>query len=294
MSAIGTVSTSINPAVSAVDVEFFRRTGYCVAKAVFSPKEVGEMRQRLMMVREHALQVKAFDKDPKHPNMLLILGDLLSKPELRGLRYLLFDERVLSCAKQILGPQLVYFGDSSIQCGEGVRGFHKDNVDRTDGAAPDWQSSYTLVRFGIYLQDHSRYSGGLKLKAGSQDHASKFWGKAINLPIEAGDLAMWNMRITHSGNFVRLRGAPDLCLHPRIETLIPHWMRVPEQLERFAVFGTFAAPGEHLERYLKYVGGRTDYKPHFERSAFTAEIETWLTSEGILFRRAVPEHGSLG
>jgi hypothetical protein len=288
-----TVGASVSSALPVVDVRFFEQNGYFIAKNAFSSEEIQTMRERLSAVRERSLQVKGFDRDPKNPHLILILGDVLSKPELRELQYLLFDDRVLSCAKQILGPHLVYFGDSSVQSGEGLRGFHKDNVDRTDGSAPDWQSPYTLVRFGLYLQDHSRYSGGLKLKPGSQNYANKFRGKAINLFIQAGDLAMWNMRITHSGNFVRLRVAPKACLHPRIERLIPYWMRVREQLERFAVFGTFAAPGIHLERYLSFVGSRPDYKPHFQRSAFNEELEGWLKRRGVQLLRAVPEHGSL-
>ena len=55
------------------------------------------------------------------------------------------------------------------QCfhGDGVqRGFHKDNADRVDPNAPDWNGRYTVLRFGIYLQDHYRHTGGLTCGTG--------------------------------------------------------------------------------------------------------------------------------
>ena len=58
---------------------------------------------------------------------------------------------------------------------------------------------------------------------------------------ESGDLVVWNLRTSHSGNNVRLKFWPSLSLPPRIESRIPLFLRVPPQDEIFEPFGEAAA-----------------------------------------------------
>ncbi|MEO5935716.1 MAG: phytanoyl-CoA dioxygenase family protein [Terriglobales bacterium] len=276
-----------------VDIDSFRRQGYAIVPGVFSAAEMQALRARLERLRDRERNERNIQEDAAHPQLTLILGDVLGKRELRDLEYVLFDDRVLACARQILGDRLVYFGDSSIQTGEGLRGFHKDNVDRTsDPTAPDWQGEYPLIRFGVYAQDHSRYSGGLKVREKSHNYPFKHRGKAVNLQSKAGDLIFWSLRTTHSGNNVRLRMLPDLVLHPRLENLVPRSWRVPEEQERFAIFGTFAAPGAHLDRYIQFIANRADYLPHFTRCGLGPELRDWLSKKGVDFRLPREEYAS--
>jgi len=276
-----------------IDLQHFKTYGYAAVKNVFSKDEVLHLREHLGKVKHRALQTNSFETDPKCPNLRLILGDVLSHQELAPLDYVLLDDRILAIARQILGPQLVYFGDSSIQAGEGIRGFHKDNVDRTDPNGPDWRGEYQLIRFGIYAQDHSHHSGGLKIRLKSHNFCSNHLGRAVNLATESGDVVVWYLRTTHSGNNVRIRYMPDLCMHPRIETLMPYSWRVPEELERFAVFGTFAAPGDHLERYLKYMEGRSDYRPHLLRGGWNTDLHEFLRRKNVEMRKPIEDFGQL-
>ena len=97
-------------------------------------------------------------------------GDLLSNPLLRDV---LLDGRLVGIASQLLGSdQIVYAGDSSFTINSGQHGYHKDNADRTDKNAPDWQGRYTILRFGIYLQDHTEHTSGLNLRVRSQARAA--------------------------------------------------------------------------------------------------------------------------
>jgi len=276
-----------------VDVAFFRKYGYALIPGVFSPEEMHGLRQQLEAMRQREVAAKNYVLERSCPNLVLFLGDVLSKAELRELDYVLFDHRILACARQLLGDRLVYFGDSSVQCGEGFRGFHKDNVDRSDGRAPDWQSEYTLIRFGIYAQDHSRHSGGLKVRLRSHNYPWKHRGRAVNIPSRLGDVVVWSLRTTHSGNYVRLKWLPGLCLHTRLERLVPLLWRVPEEAERFAVFGTLAAPGAHLDRYLNYVGKREDYRPHFLRAGYAPALLDFLAAKNVELVKPIPEFGSL-
>jgi hypothetical protein len=251
------------------------------------------IRQRIEAVRAEDMASKNYLLDEKHPKMVLILGDLPGKKALQDLDYVIFDERIVACANQILGPQLVYWGDSSFQTGEGVRGFHKDNVTRYDPNGADWQSDYTLVRIALYLQDHSKYSGGIKLRVKSHLYPSHHEGKAINVGSEVGDIVMWNLRTTHSGNNVRLRWMKNLCLHPRLEDKIPNYLRVPEEHERVAIFCTFGKPSDHLDRYMENMVQRGDYDPYLKRAGFDREIVALAKKRGIEIRRPMPEYGSL-
>jgi hypothetical protein len=119
-----------------IDTDAFWQNGYLLIRDVFSKTEVEEL-------RKHVIEL--------FPNGC---GDILSKPFLREV---LLDDRILDMAQKILGGKPVYFGDSSCVKGKISYGWHKDNADRRDANAPDWQSKYTLIRFGLYLQDHSKH-----------------------------------------------------------------------------------------------------------------------------------------
>lgn len=88
-------------------------------------------------------------------------GDVLSSP---GVGELVTDPAVVSLVGDLLGETPQYFGDSNVSIRSTGRGYHKDNADRYDPSAPDWQSSYPILRIGIYLQDHHRHSGGLNVR----------------------------------------------------------------------------------------------------------------------------------
>src|SRR5947209_3238764 len=119
-------------------VDSYRENGYALIRDVFSRDEIEELRKNVFASADHK-------------------GDLMSNPLLRKV---VLDDRVLSIARKILGGTPVYFTDSTCMLGDKSHGYHKDNADREDPNAPDWQSNYTIIRFGLYLQDHSRHSGG--------------------------------------------------------------------------------------------------------------------------------------
>src|SRR6267142_690823 len=113
-----------------VDAAFFRENGYVLLKRVFSPSEMREMRAALERSKQRIIDAGQFRAEAATPNARFLFGDALSMSELRKYDYVLLNERVVESVKQLLGEKLVYFGDSSVQTGEGRRGFHKDNVDR--------------------------------------------------------------------------------------------------------------------------------------------------------------------
>jgi len=250
-----------------IDKEGFSKNGYTIVKNVFSSKEVAELRKtayrQLEIDKEKDLvyQLPQFKIKANFSK-----GDLLSKELLHKV---LLDERLLKIAGTILGSdQLVYFGDSSYQIGSGSNGFHRDNIDRSNLNGPDWQGEYTLVRMGLYLQDHKKYSGGLKVRRGSHKNRS---GEAVFVDSEIGDVVIWDLKTIHSGNAVRLKSNPNFSINVAlIEKNIPTFLRLEEENERISFFMTFALKSSHLDYYIKeYTLKREDTKEHAKRSLYT-------------------------
>lgn len=225
------------------DKNKFDKDGYLLIKNLFSKEEIESFRNEI----ERQVEV-----DNQHNKIVSVgntgaiygLGDLLSKPTLKNI---LFDNRIIEIAKKALGNEnIVYFGDSSYQVGTGFRGWHRDNVDRNDLNGPDWKGDYTIIRMGLYLQNHKNYSGGLKVKRGS--HINKD-GKAVFIDNEAGDLVIWSLKTIHSGNAVRMKLIPNYSFH-HLENYIPTFLKKIEEKKRMSLFMTFAAKSNHLDRYI--------------------------------------------
>lgn len=222
-----------------VDVDAFWRDGYTIVRDVYTPEEIDTF-------RAGAAASKGL------PNC-----DLLANPRLR---HALTDGRMVGIARQILGDdEIMYAGDSSYTIGRLQHGYHKDNADREDANAPDWQSRYTVLRFGIYLQDHTRHTGGLNLRVGSHEVCNLTEGENIYVRSGLGDVVVWSLRTSHSGNGMKLTFPwwrdPD----PRYEGRLPRWVRLAPQpkQERMAIFAALGLDDGHHDRYTEYLKTRT-------------------------------------
>lgn len=267
--------------------------GIVVLKGLL-PKETQAPLRRILegKVLEGRRQAAVLEQ-AEFPKADFLLGDVLAVRELEPYRYVFFQPDVLEAVAAILdAPELVYWGDSSIQFGEAARGFHKDNTNRSDGQHDDWTRDYELVRCGFYLQDHVRHSGGLKVRLKSHDIPSHLYGRMADIPVEYGDLAIWNMRLTHSGNNKRLRLPLNLPLHPRIEAVLPSFMAAPEQARRIAAFCSFGKEGAHLDNYIDKMNAREkDYKPYFQFARNPLEAERLLSNWSVKFRQPNSYYG---
>lgn len=272
-----------------IDKKKFDEDGYVLVPKVFSPSEIE-------LFRKLAYEQYEIDKNKKLDFQLSHLptkakynkGDLLSKEKLHQI---LLDDRILRIAKTILNSnELVYFGDSSYQIGTGLRGFHRDNIDRTDLNGPDWKGEYTLIRIGIYLQNHKDYSGGLKIKAGS--HKNKD-GKTIFVGNEIGDVAVWSLKTLHSGNAVRLKFFPNFSINKAgREGMVPTFLKKDQEHERISLFMTFALKSSHLDRYInEYSLKRNDTLDNLRASVYTNNALELAKQKHVQVMKLVPEQG---
>jgi ectoine hydroxylase-related dioxygenase (phytanoyl-CoA dioxygenase family) len=145
---------------------------------------------------------------------------------------IIWHERLVAVARELLGPELRYLQHSDLQVGFSAISWHRDNVNRTLGHGPDWDETdqpYRLVRVGIYLQRFEESSFKLGFIPGSQRapaHISlahklteaklKWLGglsyvfaglqmRASNaewLATEPGDAVIFDPRTLHSGSYI--------------------------------------------------------------------------------------------
>lgn len=242
-----------------VDAGKFARDGYLLIKAAFSPTEVAAYRANLLPGLDGG-------KNPESHS-----GDLLTNPVTATF---IADGRLIEITRQLLGGEPVYFGDSSAMYYDGdhaVCSLHKDNADRHDPDAPDWRGDYSIIRFGLYLQDHKNQGGGLMLRAGSHKAVARNrkievlneevfgWlsGRTRYLPTEVGDLVVWNLRTTHGGMGRYLRGPVRRPITERTQHLVPRFLQSIVTGARLALFASFGVEGPHLDRYLRYLKTRS-------------------------------------
>jgi hypothetical protein len=273
-----------------IDKERFDKEGFLLIKNVFTKEEIAQIRKEAYESFEADKRKNLTFKLPsKLTNAIYAKGDILSKDPLR---HVLLDERIIHLVKVVLGDKPVYFGDSNYHFGVGFRGFHRDNVDRTDLTAPDWDGDYPIVRLAIYLQDHKNYSGGLKVKVGSHKNPS---GKSVFIDSEEGDVAIWSLRTIHSGNAVRLKFFPNFSIdRARLEAMVPAFLKKDQQRERATLFMTFGLKSKHLDRYIeKHVLGREDVKGYLKASRFDPKILELAKQKNLEVLKLVPEYGSL-
>ncbi len=250
-------------ALEELDVEEFWRKGYAIIPDVYTDEEVEKMRTQ---VREHCASGG---------------GELATAP----LKHVLADGRMASVAKKLLHTdRVLYGGDSSATINGVIRAWHKDNTDRLDPEAPDWDDRYTQLRFGIYLQDHTEHTGGLNLKVGSQDICDLESGPTLYCQNKPNDLLVWSMRISHSGAGTLLKDPSARFPEPHEWNAFPADEVAPAHDERMAIFAHIGADDKHGRRYLDYLKTRTYIVNAWRRRPFTAEMVEDLGAVGFVVR----------
>lgn len=286
--------------------EKFERYGLVVLKGYLPPDTRDDIRRILTDKLEAGRSRGNVLHLPQYPKADFLLGDILSIRGLQKYDYVFFKRELLEIAKLLLkSRELIYYGDSSTQFDSAARGFHKDHVERTNAATEDWRGDYGLIRCAFYCEDHSHHSGGLKVRIATHNAEScRSWfdknkishhaGKSVDVLSEYGDMVIWTMRLTHSGNYKKLKFLPGLSLHPRIEGYLPDWLTVPEQLRRYFMSCAFARPGAHFDHYIRNMLARdADYRQYLERARNVEEARQFLEPREVTFVQPGDYYGRL-
>lgn len=231
--------------------EEINKNGWVLVKNVFKVEEFNKFREWALNDAQHS-------------------GDLLSS---KLLSQVITDKRLLDIIKQCLGTESpFYFGDSSVSINVGNRGFHKDSRDRENIDSQEFKDiDYSLLRIGIYLQDHTKHSKGLSLRDKSHLFPKVSKGKIINVKSEVGDVLIWKLTTTHSANADILSLFPNLDLNPQITKFIPDVFKLKSINPRIAFFACFGIKDKYSEAYIEYLKTRTYAVKRWEASTYTEE-----------------------
>jgi hypothetical protein len=247
-----------------VDVPAFWENGWQILRGVYTPEEIQKF-------RNGAYASKG------------IGGELLSRPLMRDA---ILDGKMVEVARQILGSDdILYAGDSSFTMNSKQNGYHKDNADRKDPNAPDWQGRYTILRFGIYLQDHTTHTGGLNLRDRSHNTPDLSVGKTVYVKTGPGDLAVWSLRTTHSGNGNLLSFPRRVTPEPGSKDRWPFFFREAKpDGDRLAIFVALGLDDHHHERYTEYLKTRKYMVEMWRRSKLEPEVFDRAAQIGLKIR----------
>lgn len=250
-------------ALAELDIDEFWRKGYVIIPDAYTDEEVERMRAEVLEHRANGG------------------GELSNSP----LRHVLTDGRMAAVAKKLLDTdRILYGGDSSATINGVIRVWHKDNTDRQDADAPDWDDRYTQLRFGVYLQDHTEHTGGLNLKVGSHDICDLTSGPTLYCQNKPNDMLVWSMRMTHSGAGTLLKDPNARFPEPTEWNDFPEDEVAPAHDDRMAVFVHLGADDKHGRRYLDYLKTRTYMVDAWRRKPFTQETIDELGAVGIVVR----------
>lgn len=258
-----------NQAIERLDVDDFWTKGYTVLPGMFTAEEIQQFREAAYATKDDG-------------------GDLLANPRLSSI---LTDGRLVEVARKLLGTDVVHYGgDSSFTINGTQKGFHKDNTDRHDADGPDWtQGRYTQLRFGIYCQDHTKHTGGLNLREGSHEWVSHKKGPNRYVKVKPGDLAVWSMRITHSGNGMLLRWPFKEVPLPTEHAKYPAWKVAKPDGDRIAIFAHLGADDAHAKRYGDYLKTRTYMVQRWRKGPYDAATLAAAEAAGLRVRNMPAE-----
>jgi hypothetical protein len=238
------------------------KKGYILIKNVFSSEEIDIMRANA--VAEEGLQ-----------------GDLLSSDKLSSV---MMDERILNIFKECLGSEsLYYFADSNLSINKaGKGGFHKDSTNRHKKNSKEFTDiNYSLLRAGIYLQDHAKSSRGLCLRAESHLHQSCGIGRIINVKSEIGDVIIWKLTTTHSANAQVISMFPNTSFHPLIARFVPDFLKQEAASPRVALFLCFGLKDEYAIEYREYLKTRQYALDRWVHSNYSEETVAKMNALGV-------------
>lgn len=247
-----------------IDSARYWRDGYLTIRGAFTRAEVADYR------------AKALANAGKG-------GDLLTRPDFQNF---VLDPRIVTAAGELLDGDPLYFGFSSANLAvtPATGSWHRDCADRLDFTASDWQSRYTLLRFGLYLQDHKRHSGGLNVRPTSHEAATAGTEEVAYVNSAVGDLVVWNLRTLHSGDGQRLKFPWWKDLDPKKFDRIPAWNVMPKHDSRIALFATYAVESVHLDYYIEYLKTRDFMLRMWNSSTMSGEVADRAAKAGLKLR----------
>lgn len=273
--------------LSKLEIARFKEDGFLTVQNVFSREEISRFRKKILQIIDKGNSPDVTDVMFLNYSSILMNKDFLVYPELREI---MLDDRILTIVKSILGPSPVYFGFSKMFVNYEKRCLpaHRDNYNPIE----DWADDYSLLRIGLYLQDHSRNGGGLWVNA--QSHKGIKKGKIMPTCVtgKEGSVAVWDFRSKHSVSSFSphlLKGLKvptflELMYH-RLYKLFISTNRKKLKKPRIFLHLLFAKDDLHLKRVVtKLSGEKKDgfwLKEQMRNTSYDQETLNYFENKGV-------------
>jgi hypothetical protein len=181
--------------VNYIDPTVFIKDGFIVLRNILSDDEVIKLRKILETYFLHH-GVKIFG-GISQPNAAVLIPEL---------DWIFSHPKIIDALKNLLdNKNLMFTSHCDIHSGI-VTGWHKDDGTSSDKSNLGYFDCLTydvedcqVYKVAIYLQDHTNNLAGLKVKPGSHKIASTEVGEEIYLKTRVGDIIIFDVRLTHSG-----------------------------------------------------------------------------------------------
>jgi len=258
--------------VSPDEIRSFQRDGFLHVRGFLESEEVGRLRAAcfdhfgVSPGSAHASFKRELDVGKRMP----------------AVEWLVTHPPALEVARHLLGQKVLYTYESAAHLGTGCRYWHKDARDATNPEGRDWQEDYRVVFFGYYLSDQVGRSGGLSVRRGSHKIKNLFGGELVTLDTAPGDLVVFDCRITHAGNTLRLK-PPFRWLPGGLALAIPKasgwkrllqlhrilaravllrcpWLFLPAPADRMAIFLAYGNDDAHTRGFFSWLRGSPGYE----------------------------------
>jgi hypothetical protein len=196
-------------------------------------------------------------------------------------QWLITHPPALAVARELLGENVLYTYEGAAHLGTGCRYWHKDARDTWNAEGSDWADDYRVVFFGYYLSDHVGSSGGLSLRRGSHRIKDLCGGELVTLETGPGDLVIFDCRLTHAGNTLRLKpaflwiprelvmpvprqpgpgGLPRLQMLAQAVLLRCPWLFRQAPRDRMAIFLAYGSDDAHTRGFFTWLRGAKGYE----------------------------------
>ncbi|UXE61026.1 MAG: hypothetical protein KA717_37395 [Woronichinia naegeliana WA131] len=171
------------------------KDSFVILKNLLTEDEVTKLRKTLETYFSHH-GVKMFG-GISQPNAAVLI---------RELDWIFSHPKIIDALKNLLhNEKLMFTSHCDIHSGI-VTGWHKDDGTSSDKTNLGYFDCLTydvedcqVYKVAIYLQDHVNNLAGLNVKPGSHKIASTEAGEEISLKTRVGDVIIFDVRLTHSG-----------------------------------------------------------------------------------------------
>jgi hypothetical protein len=177
-----------------------------------------------------------------------------------GLEWLAHHPKIIQALATTMENDTVYFANNSDAHMNMLSWWHKDTAEGMGGCLP--AATYStdhckLCRVGIYLQDHEE--NGLAVRVKSHHTKDLQFGKRQTLATSAGDIIIFDMRLTHAGQFAdpveylllrtgRFFRCENLAM--KLKSIYCRIMRKPEKLSVFLTYAIPSAEADYFEGFM--------------------------------------------